>query len=108
MTQEPKNQRTEEPKNRMVSTLVLWFFGSLALFSTGCNFHRWMRREVASPPPVAFAALPSPMEAVAAVNANTNRVQTLHSQGASLSIPGLPSIGAEVAVERPRRLRVKA
>ena len=60
------------------------------------------------PPPIAFSALPSPEEAVAAVNANTQRVQSLQTQGATISIPGAPSIGAEIQVERPRRLRFRA
>jgi hypothetical protein len=59
-------------------------------------------------PPIAFSALPSPAEAVAAVNANTYRVQTLQSQGATMSVPGAPAVTAEIAVERPRRLRLKA
>jgi hypothetical protein len=45
---------------------------------------------------------------VAAVNANTQRVQTLQTQGATISIPGAPSIGADIAVERPRGLRLRA
>jgi hypothetical protein len=80
----------------------------LMLATTGCRSHAWLRRGGGDPPPIAFSALPSPAEAVAAVNANTQRVQSLQSQGASISIPGAPSIGAEIAVERPRGLRLRA
>jgi hypothetical protein len=48
------------------------------------------------------------MEAVSAVNANTARIQSLQTQGASLSIPGAPSVTAEIALERPKRLRLRA
>jgi hypothetical protein len=129
---EPKNRRTEEPKNRRAlafGSLVLWFFGhcpgSLVLWffehslvcvlilaplftSPGCRSHAWLRRTSGDPPPIAFSALPSPTEAVGAVNANTNRVQSLQTQGATISIPGAPSIGADIAVERPNRLRLRA
>jgi hypothetical protein len=67
-----------------------------------------LRRSTGDPPPIAFSALPSPTEAVAAVNANTQRVQSLQTQGATISIPGAPSIGAEIAVQRPRKLRLRA
>src|SRR5437868_7030774 len=108
MIEEPKNRRTEESQKMAFGSLVLWCFGALILFAPGCHVSRWLRRDSGSPPPVAFAALPSPMEAVSAVNANTQRVQSLQSQGATISIPGAPSIGAEVALARPRQLRVKA
>jgi hypothetical protein len=75
--------------------------------ASGCRSPLWLRRS-GEPPPIAFSALPGPAEAVAAVNANTQRVQTLQTQGATISIPGAPSIGAEINVERPRRLRIKA
>jgi hypothetical protein len=83
--------------------------GLLVLLTlAGCRTPSWLRRNSPDVPPVAFTALPSPAEAVAAVNANTQRVQSLQSQGATLSIPGAPTITADLAVERPRRLRLKA
>jgi hypothetical protein len=74
----------------------------------GCRSTHWLRRGGSDPPPIAFSALPGPEEAVAAVNANTQRVQALQTQGATVSIPGVPAIGAEIQVERPRRLRFRA
>jgi hypothetical protein len=79
-----------------------------ALSIAGCRSHPWLRRNSGDPPPIVFASLPSPLEAVAAVNANTQRIQTLQTHGATISVPGAPSIGAEIAIERPRRLRLKA
>src|SRR5262245_6653009 len=107
-----KSRRTKEPKGQwtpFLGSLVFWFFGSWFLLSSvGCRSHSWLRRSTGDPPPIAVSALPSPTEAVSAVNANTQRVQSLQTQGATLSIPGAPSISAEIAVERPRKLRLKA
>jgi hypothetical protein len=81
---------------------------ALAAPATGCRSHWWLRRSGGDPPPIAFSALPSPHEAIAAVNPHTERIQTLQTQGAPVSIPGAPAIGAEIAIERPRRLRMRA
>jgi len=81
---------------------------TILLAAVGCRSTHWLRRGGSEPPPVAFSALPSPQEAVVAVNANTQRVQSLQTLGASISIPGAPSIGAEIQIERPGRLRFRA
>jgi hypothetical protein len=90
-------------QHRLLVTILL-----AAAASAGCRSTHWLRRGGGDPPPIAFAALPSPQEAVLAVNANTQRVQSLQTHGASVSIPGAPSIGAEIQIERPRRLRFRA
>jgi hypothetical protein len=79
----------------------------LVAAASGCRAHAWLRRS-GDNPPVLFSALPSGVEVAAAVNAHTARVQTLQSRGAKLSVPGAPSISAEVALARPRHLRVTA
>jgi hypothetical protein len=58
--------------------------------------------------PAAFAAPPTLDEIIYAVNANTNRVQQLHTDSASLSLPGFPSLRATVQLEREQRFRLKA
>src|SRR6476646_1079011 len=89
--------------------IILVFAAGIAVAgASGCRSHAWLRRSGGDPPPIAFSALPSPTEAVSAVNANTARVQSLQTQGASVSIPGAPSVGADIAIERPRRLRMRA
>ena len=90
---------------RHITTALILFAALLA--APGCRSHAWLRRS-SDPPPIAFSALPSPNEAVAAVNANTQRVQSLQTQGATISIPGAPAIGAEIAIQRPRQLRMRA
>lgn len=42
------------------------------------------------------------------VNANSDRIQSIHTQTATLSMSGAPSLRASLAFERPRRLHVNA
>lgn len=42
------------------------------------------------------------------VNSNTDRVQSLYSTDASFSVPGVPTLRASLALDRPRRLRLRA
>lgn len=82
----------------------------IASASSGCSWLKSFRihqPHVDNPPPVAFQALPTRDQVIAAVNANTSRVQTLHSQG-SMSIAGVPALSAEIAVEQPRKFRFRA
>lgn len=57
--------------------------------------------------PAAFVAPPSLEEILYAVNANTDRVQSLQADSVSLATPGLPSLRASLALERPRRFRLR-
>ena len=43
-----------------------------------------------------------------AVNDNSARIQSIACSDASISTPGIPTLRANVAIERPRRLRVRA
>ena len=76
--------------------------------NSGCHWNRWFRRNVVEPSPVAFTAMPTREEIVQAVNANSGRITSLQTQGATVSIPGVPSIGADIALERPRNFRFRA
>lgn len=58
--------------------------------------------------PTAFVTPPTLDEIIYAVNANTNRVQQLHSDSARLSVPGLPSLRTSVSLEREHRFRLKS
>jgi hypothetical protein len=107
-----KNHTTRQPPFQPPHGLGSWLCWIVAfsflLPSFGCRSHSWLRRSSGDPPPIAFTALPSPMEAVGAVNANTQRVQSLQTQGATISIPGAPAISAEIAIQRPKKLRLRA
>jgi hypothetical protein len=95
--------------NRSARQFVWVVCAALVVCSgSGCRWNSWFRRNASEPPPIAFSALPSREEAVAAVNANSGRIQSLATQGATVSVPGAPAIGAEIALERPKRLRFRA
>lgn len=51
---------------------------------------------------------PSLAQVMDVVNANTSRVATYATNNARLSVPGLPSLPADIALERPRRFRLRA
>ena len=57
-------------------------------------------------PPEAFAAPPTLEQVVQAVNANSAPVRQLQAEGATLSVQGLPSLRANLVMERPRRFRL--
>jgi hypothetical protein len=51
---------------------------------------------------------PTMADVIAVINNNTNLVRSLYSADASLSAPLTPTLRATFAVERPRRLRLRA
>ncbi len=51
---------------------------------------------------------PTLADVIAVINNNTNLVRSLYSADASLSAPLTPTLRATLAVERPRRLRLRA
>ena len=67
------------------------------------------RREIPSTPlQSAFAGPPTTGEVIRHVNANSVAIRSLRARGASVSVPGTRSLRAELAIERPSRLRLKA
>jgi hypothetical protein len=47
-------------------------------------------------------------QVIAAVNANSARVNSFQTNNARISAPGVPTLGGNIAVERPRKLRLRA
>jgi hypothetical protein len=80
----------------------------LAAVVPGCRWNTLFRRPGSEPAPILFSTLPTKDEAIAALNANTSRVRTLQTQGATVAVPGLPAISADLALERPLNLRFRA
>lgn len=58
--------------------------------------------------PAAFVTAPTLDDLIYAVNSNTDRVQQLHSDNASLSIPGIPALRTSLSLERPSRFRLRS
>jgi hypothetical protein len=88
--------------------VCLAFTALLVSLAGGCRWNQWFRRNANEPTPIVFSGLPSRDEAILAVNANSGRIQSLATQGATVSVPGAPAISAEIALERPKRLRFRA
>jgi hypothetical protein len=59
-------------------------------------------------PPRAFHGPPTLQDVIAAVNANGDRVVQLQTQGATLALPSVPILQADLALERPYRFRMRA
>lgn len=60
------------------------------------------------PPPIAFQNTPSLQEVLSVVNTHTEPVRQLQTEGATLTLAGLPPLRAEIALDRPRRFRLRA
>ncbi|WP_254507953.1 hypothetical protein [Anatilimnocola floriformis] len=59
-------------------------------------------------PPVLFSAIPAKEELIAALNVPYSKVQALQTQGATISVSGIPNIGADISLQQPGRFRFKA
>jgi hypothetical protein len=75
--------------------------------TSGATCSRFRRADDALAP-AAFLTPPTLDEIIYAVNANSGRVRALQTDSASLSSQGYPSLRASIAVEPPRRFRLRA
>lgn len=94
------------PSKQATRLLLLWVLMSL-LAASGASCPK--RFQTAGPQaPVAFREPPAIQQIIATVNANTQRVQRMKAEGATLSAPGMPTLKTQLALERPLRLRLIA
>lgn len=85
-------------------------FAVVILVATpGCELFRNLVRPAApvAQAPLAFNAPPTKEQIIQQINSNTAKIQQLQSD-VSIGIPGVPSITGTLAIERPKRLRLKA
>ena len=87
---------------------VLWSLvgsGLLALTAPGCAFLKVPRRY-----PLARSLPPTPTleQVVRVVNGNSSQIHSFSADQAVLSVEGMPSLRANIAFERPQRLRLRA
>jgi len=84
--------------------------GLLSSFvTTGCHVRpSWMHTRQRDLPPEAFAGQPTLENVVYVVNANTQRVQRLQTENATLRVEGLPALRANLAYEQPYNFRLQA
>lgn len=69
----------------------------------------WLRNARPSAPvaPIAFAAPPSVNQVIQSVNANTANVRQLQAE-VKVAVKGTPPLSGNLAIERPRRLHLRA
>jgi len=75
--------------------------------ASGANCPQFLQQYAPATPRV-LPDQPTLSDVIAAVNANTAKVQSLSTRDASLSVPMLPSLRAELHLDRPRRFRLLA
>jgi hypothetical protein len=81
----------------------------LPLVAAGCHARPyWLRSQQAELPPEAFAGPPTLENVVYVLNANTQRVQRLQTDSATLRVEGIPALRANLAFEQPRNFRLLA
>ena len=95
--------------DREARRLMAGWVGGLLVCSTltGCTSLGWFGPREPQAPVVLFGD-PGLQEVVAAVNANSGSIRQLQTTSASLSVRGLPGLAADLALERPQQLRIRA
>jgi hypothetical protein len=87
---------------------IFWLLLLLVQFlASGATCDRFSRN-TETMAPAAFVDQPTLEDVIFAINANTNRVQSLQTESASVSTPGFPALRASIALQPPRRLRMQA
>ena len=79
--------------------------------SCGCHGLRGIFRAPGPTAPTVLTTMPTSMDIVGAVNANTARVRSYYADSASFTVPGLaglPMMRGKIALERPQNFRLTA
>ena len=99
----PVNYSPDNPHSRFFIAALLM---SIMLL-TGCPAWNNYVEQHAGLPPVAFTGRPTLETIMATVNTSQS-IQQLQTQNAKVSIPGAPSLKANVVIDRPRNFRLTA
>lgn len=84
-----------------------YLFIALLMFvagGAGCPLHN----QLTQPVPIAFPGPPALQDVIRVVNANSQAIQHLQTDSATLSTQGMLGLRAKIAMERPRNFRLKA
>lgn len=89
---------------------IILFTCLLAISATvGCRFRPyWLVPAQPDLPPEAFTQKPALEDIIYVVNANTQRVQRLQTENATLRVDGIPAMRANLAFEQPTNFRLLA
>ncbi len=83
----------------------LVLLGLFSLFGVGCA---GMMPQLAAREPRVLPPSPTLEQVIQVVNHNSGQIQSFSTTNARLSGPGLPTLRADIAFERPQRLRLRA
>jgi hypothetical protein len=86
--------------------MLLIVTGLFAL--SGANCPNWLRTMQPSALPPVLPPNPTVEQVIAVVNGNNSRIQSFSTTHATLSSPGVPSLNASVAYQRPLSFRLYA
>ena len=89
-----------------LSTSSAWWIAAVLISASGASCPT--RQPPAVTAPSAFVGPPSIGDVLNVVNANSTRIQQLQADNARLSIEGIPSMRASLALQRPRSFRLRA
>ncbi len=103
------NGAVKRSKDAILNRLYFMIVLLVVAPAIGCHLRpAWLRPKNPELPPQAFAAAPTLDEIIYAVNANTDRIQQLQTDGATLNAEGMPALKADLAFARPNRFRLRA
>lgn len=88
------------------AAIYLWL--AVTLVSAGGASCPWTRKQLVQPAPIAFESRPTLQQVIQTVNDNSQKVQRLQTDDASLTIQGVPSLRTNLAFERPQNFRMRA
>lgn len=80
----------------------------LGLFAGGCKTPSLLRWTTTNPSPVVFTQPPTADDIVRAVNSNTAPIRQLDTDNATVAAAGFPPLRANLALERPKKFRMRA
>jgi hypothetical protein len=89
------------------TALVLFAMATL-VSASGSQCHRRNPAAYTTYGPRVLTATPTGAEIIQVVNANSAKIRSLFTTDATLTVPGAPSLRANLAVERDKKLRLRA
>lgn len=100
--------RTCRTNGRARACLALLAVCFLPAALAGCLSVSWPGRPTVAQSPIRFQKSPTLEQLVATINANSRPIENIQTQSATLSAPGVPTLGANLTLEPPRRVRLQA
>lgn len=85
--------------------LVLLVFGLFVLCGAGCPQSLW---QYGNTEPRLLPPSPTLEQVIEVVNRNNSRIESFFTNRAAISGPGMPSLRASIAFQRPKRFRFRA